>query len=149
MKTLEVTISIRALKEDDIPSVLFLEDTYLTDPSMCLRSSVDDVDKCIWSGLSIGIFCDNKLVAYCLCYDSDYSIGFIEKCFVSPDWRGRNLQHRLLELSMSIMRRRGLLNIYSMVSPDNVWSMRNFNNVGFKVFDKKEFEGYKRVILKW
>ncbi len=149
MATVEVTISVRTLNKDDIPSVLFLEDTYLTDPSMCLRSSVDNVDKCISSGLSIGIFCDNKLVAYCLCYDSDYSVGFVEKCFVLPEWRGRNFQLHLLKLSISRMICGGVVNIYSMVSPDNVWSMRNFNKIGFKDFDKKEFEGYKRVILIW
>lgn len=149
MATLEVTISLKVLKQDDIPIVLFMENTYLTEPSICLRSSVECVDKCISSGLSIGIFCDKKLIAYCLCYDSDYSVGFVEKCFVHPYWRGRNMQRQLLELSISRMMYGGIVNIYSMVSPDNVWSMRNFRMVGFKDFCKKEFEGYKRVILKY
>lgn len=141
-------IDFRVLRQGDLQKVLSLEREHLCDPAECLRSARQDVVKSLRAGLSYGAFLNGELIAYNLCYDNEYRIAFIEKCFVHPNHRGHGLQSSLLMMNMSAMRQKGIINAFAMASPNNVWSLRNFRARGFETVGEIEFQGYKRLILR-
>lgn len=98
--------------------------------------------------MSFGAFLNDVPIAYNLCYGNEYCIGFVEKCFVHPSYRGRGLQSTLLMMNMAAMMNRGIIAAYALTSPNNPWSLRNFKARGFEVVGKTEIEGYKRLILR-
>ena len=141
-------LEFRELHIDDISVILLSEQEYLNDPNTCLRSTREDIVKSIHSGMSFGAFINGQLIAYSLCYYNEYRICFIEKCFVHPAYRGNGLQSSLLMMNMATMRNKGIINAYTMASPSNVWSIRNFKERGFNVVGKTEIDGYKRLVLR-
>lgn len=147
---MEITaqLEVRELRISDLSGILLSEQEHLTDPNICLRSSREDIAKSLHSGLSFGAFLNNTPIAYNLCYGNEYCIGFVEKCFVHPSYRGRGLQSTLLMMNMAAMMNRGIIAAYALTSPDNPWSLRNFKARGFEVVGKTEIEGHKRLILK-
>lgn len=147
---MEITaqLEVRELRISDLSEILLSEQDHLTDPNICLRSSREDIAKSLHSGLSFGAFLNNTPIAYNLCYGNEYCIGFVEKCFVHPTYRGRGLQSTLLMMNMAAMMNRGIIAAYALTSPDNPWSLRNFKARGFEVVGKTEIEGHKRLVLK-
>lgn len=147
---MEITaqLKVRELRIGDLSGILLSEQEHLTDPNICLRSSREDIAKSLHSGLSFGAFLNNTPIAYNLCYGNEYRIGFVEKCFVHPSYRGRGLQSTLLMMNMAAMMNQGIIAAYALASPDNPWSLRNFKARGFEVVGKTEIEGHKRLILK-
>lgn len=141
-------IDFRVLRRGDLQKVLSSEREHLCDPAECLRSTRQDVVKSLRAGLSYGAFLNGELIAYNLCYDNEYRIAFVEKCFVHPNHRGHGLQSSLLMMNMSAMRKKGIINAFAMASPNNVCSLRNFRARGFETVGEIEFQGYKRLILR-
>lgn len=139
---------LTCLLTKDLPRIVALEREHLQDPGICFRSSKSDILKSLQSGVSIGAFTDLKLIAYTLCYYNEYRIAFVEKCFVHPAYRGRGLQASMLDSAMNAMREDGVISTYTMASPSNVWSLRNFKARGFEVVGRTEIYGHKRLILK-
>ena len=147
---MEITaqLEIRELRISDLSGILLSEQEHLTDPNICLRSSREDIAKSLHSGLSFGAFLNNTPIAYNLFYGNEYCIGFVEKCFVHPTYRGRGIQSTLLMMNMAAMMNRGIIAAYALTSPDNPWSLRNFKARGFEIVGKTEIEGHKRLVLK-
>lgn len=145
---LNANIESRALRRSDLQKVLYSEREHLCNPTECLRSTRQDVVKSLRSGMSYGAFLNGELIAYNLCYDNEYRIAFVDKCFVHPNHRGHGLQSTLLMMNMAAMRQKGIINAFAMASPNNVWSLRNFRARGFEVVGEIEFEGHKRLILR-
>lgn len=141
-------IEIRTLRRCHLQKVLSSERVHLCEPSECLRSTRQDVIKSLRSGMSYGAFLKDELIAYNLCFDNEYRIAFVEKCFVHPSYRGNGLQSSLLMKSLAAMRQKGIINAFAMASPTNVWSLRNFRSRGFESVGEIEFQGYKRLILR-
>lgn len=141
-------LEFRRLRTDDISGILLSEQKHLTDPNTCLRSGKEDVVKSLHSGMSFGVFLNDVPIAYNLCYGNEYCIGFVEKCFVHPSYRGRGIQSTLLKMSMVAMINQGIIAVYALTSPNNTWSLRNFKARGFEVVGKTEIDGYKRLILR-
>lgn len=146
---LTAKIEFTMLRLSHLQKVLSSERVHLFEPSECLRSTRKDVVKSLRSGMSYGAFLNDELIAYNLCYNNEYCIAFVEKCFVHPNHRGHGLQSTLLMMSMDAMRRNGIINAFAMTSPNNIWSLRNFRARGFDTVGEVEFQGYKRLILKY
>lgn len=143
-----IQVEFRALRRNDLPEIVAVEKEYLTDPNTCLRSAREDIVKSLHSGMSFGAFLNNVPIAYNLCYGNEYCIGFIEKCFVHPSYRGLGFQSTLLMMNMAAMMNQGIITAYALTSPNNPWSLRNFKARGFEVIGKTEIEGHKRLILR-
>lgn len=147
---MEITaqLELRELRISDLSGILLSEREHLTDPNICLQSVREDIVKSLHSGLSFGAFLNDMPIAYNLSYCNEYCIGFVEKCFVHPSYRGRGLQSTLLMATLAAMMNRGIIAAYALASPDNPWSLRNFKARGFEVVGKTEIDGHKRLILK-
>lgn len=134
--------------ESLIDHILNLEEEYVHDSELCIKSDYAEITKCLNSGCSFGLFDAGKLVGFSLCYYSDYCTGYIEKTFVRPEYRGKKYQRKMTERNLSALKAIGVDEIYSMVSPNNIASAKSLFSLGFK--EKKEviFNGVIRLILK-
>lgn len=139
-------VDIRILSQKDLECILNYEET-LNDCNTCFKSREGVVSKCIDSGFSIGIFVDNTLSAYTLSYSNEYGINYIEKCFVSPEYRGQGWQVTMLLKHNELVKSIGTKFIFSMASPSNWVSIRSFKQVGFKEAYPTSVGGYNRIVF--
>lgn len=139
-------VDVRILSKKDLRSVLDFEDT-LNDFNICFKSRGEVLHKCICSGLSVGIFVDNTLSAYLLSYSNEYGVNYIDKCFVSPEYRGHGWQKTILLKHNDLVRAIGVKLILSMASPSNFASIHSFKQVGFKEAYHTSVSGYDRIVL--
>lgn len=139
---------VRALSITDLASVMELEKTQ-DEPRLCCRSEYKDILKSVTSGCSYGLYYKNSLVAYSLCYVTDYGTAYIDKCFVHSKHRGHSYQRLLLQHNIKSLLSNGVCEIYAMTSPNNIASLKSFTSVGFSVMRDAKFSGYERYILKW
>ena len=117
---------------------------------VCMASTEEEVYKSLISACSCGVVSDGVLLAYSLAYYNEYGVGFIEKCFVEEDLRGFGLQKDMVKDNLKKLISLGKVSdVYAMCSPKNKKSLHNFQSVGFKVMRETEFNGEKRLILKW
>lgn len=121
----------------------------LNDPMLCIRSDEEVISECLNSGYSLGAYNGEVLVAFSLFYYNEYGCGFVEKCFVSPTYRGRSLQSRLLNSQMSMIGGLNLHSVYALCSEDNYASMKSFARSGYEVLKRTMLEGYPRAILRY
>lgn len=128
--------------------VMEIERQYVTDEEMCIRSDEQDIAKCLSSGCSFGVFVDGEIVAFSLCYHSDYCTGYVDKCFVMPEYRGRRLQCAMLERNIEALSCCGVDEVFAMVSPKNMASFKSFSRVGFKEKKRMFFSDVERLLLK-
>ncbi|MCM1320888.1 MAG: GNAT family N-acetyltransferase [Bacteroides sp.] len=71
-----------------------------------------------------------------------------ELAVVHPEWRGNGLQKMLLERCLDYQRRRGFSIAAAVTAPDNIFSRRNIESLGFSEFCRKEkYGGYYRSVL--
>lgn len=134
--------------EDIINTITDIEESSLSDFEQCMKSEREDISKSLQSGCSYGVFSNGYLVAYSLCYKSDYGTGYVEKCFVSPSHRGRGYQRKMLQKNIRALVENGVYNIYTMVSPSNPVSQKNFESVGFRVEKEIKYNGLFRYIMR-
>lgn len=122
----------------------------------------DDLNK---DGVIIGVFNDeDKLVAYRyasfpgledrnLAYDFDFPVELEKVCqlettIVHPDYRGNNLQDRLVKIMIKIAKDRGYTDLTCTVSPFNYYSINNIMKSGLKVRAlKKKYKDLLRFVL--
>lgn len=116
-------------------------------------------------GVILGVFNDeNSLVAYRyasfpgledrnLAYDFDIPIELEKVCqlettIVHPDYRGNNLQDRLVKIMVGIARDRGYTDLTCTVSPYNYHSLNNIMKNGLKVRAlKSKYQDLIRFVL--
>lgn len=134
--------------EELLSEILGIEEAHITDKKLCLRSLEQDIIKCLCSNCSCGVFQNGKLVAFSLCYHSDYCTGYVEKCFVLPEFRGHGLQKMMLEYNLAALVDKYVDEVFTMVSSANIASKRSFESVGFNVKKSVVFEGVERIIMK-
>lgn len=144
------SIEVKSLEfcEELLMKIIGIEDESIRDERLCLKSTKEEIKKCLLSGCSYGLYDKNELVAFSLCYYSDYCTGYIDKCFVSPEYRGNGIQKLLLKNNISSLLERGVDEIYAMASPINIPSLKSFESVGFYVKKELEFYGNYRYLLK-
>ena len=142
-------ISIRILNEDDLDSILSIEDHLNISRELCLPSSKEEIEKCLSSECSCGVVLNGEIVAYSLCYYTEYCTGYIEKCYVDSSYRGHGFQRTLIEYNIGNLVSHNVSDIYSMVSPLNQYSLDNFIKAGFVHRNSTICEGHRRMILKF
>lgn len=69
--------------------------------------------------------------------------------FVNPKYRGNKLQAQMLEYLDIYSKKLGYNFVASTIHPDNIYSINNLINDGFKYIDTKEFSrGIRNIYLK-
>jgi L-amino acid N-acyltransferase YncA len=144
-----VDIAIRPLTGKDVKQIVAIEDTFLKNPMLCMTSDPLDVKNSCESGYSHAMTINDEIIAYVLCYANEYDVAFVDKVFVKPKHRGRKLQNTLLMATLAELLKHHIRDIYSMVSPTNNASLRNFEAAGFKISHKTECNGFPRKVLKY
>lgn len=125
------------------------EELYLANPSTCLRSDRAIILEYLQAGNCFGFIEDGELVSFVLFSINEYLVGFVEKCFVLPNFRGRGLSKLMLSEVVKIATGCHCISIYAMCSPANKLSLNSFRGAGFCVAAKAICEGQSRVILKY
>lgn len=125
----------------------------LDDPKMCAKSTKEDVYESLACGCSYGAFeCvdgEFRLIAYSLAYPTEYGTGYVDKCFVREDYRGKGLQKRMLECNLSALCAHNVAEVFAMASTENIVSIKNFESIGFNIVRDTKLGRYDRYILKW
>lgn len=137
------------LSEQYMDKVIQIETAGFGDDASCFSSDISDIVKSIKSGCSSCVVSDGELLGYSLAYCDEYGVGYVEKCFVKEDIRGFGLQKELVKDNLKRLVTKGVSEVYSMCSPTNKASLKNFVSVGFRIMREIEFQGEKRLILKW
>jgi len=147
--SLEYKMRVKSLSMSDIGEIDSMERTLLSNPDMCFASEPEDIVKCLQSGCSYGMFVNDKLIAYSLAYFTEYGTGYVDKCFVHPDYRGNGFQYILLNSNIAKLVLNGVQEIFAMTSPNNEASIKSFTNAGFSFKRDTKYKGIGRLILKW
>lgn len=134
------------LDETNLLDIMEYEKT-LDNHEICMKSSNEDIRKCINSESSVGVLHEGELVAYSLCYKNEYGISYIEKCFVSDKYRGGGLQEQMINYNLLLLKEDYSFVVYSMVSPYNLASTKNFKKCGFSFIKSIKVGGLSRNIL--
>ena len=68
---------------------------------------------------------------------------------VNPNYRGNKLQFQMLEYLDNYVKKLGYKYVAGTIHPDNIFSINNLVNDGFKYIDTKEFSrGIRNIYLK-
>ena len=75
-------------------------------------------------------------------------VAHIESVAVLPEFRGYKLQKRLLETAEKIEKEKNIKYLMATVHPDNIYSMKNFEEEEFLcLLETKKYGGLRRNIL--
>lgn len=139
-------MDILILDPIDVDRIIELEET-LSNESLCYKSHKSRIVESINSNCSTGAFANGLLVAYSLCYNTEYGTAYVEKCFVHEDYRGLGLQVEMLLKNISLCEAKGVTIFHTMAAPNNFISIRSFEKVGFVKSRTINFGKYERTIL--
>lgn len=120
----------------------------MEDEKLCMRSTNADIDKSIESKCSVGVLYEGRLIAYSLCYFNEYGVSFIDKSFVLEKFRGLGIQRMMMDKNISLLKDKGSFVCYSMVSPENIASLKNLEKCGFSITRKIIANNHERYCLK-
>jgi len=137
----------KLLSSNDFYVITDYERLHLCNKEECLQSSYGSIDRCLSSGCSIGYFMDQMLVGYTLANYTDFTVGYIEKSFVLPSFRGYQIQMNSTEQVLKLLADHGVKDVYTMVSPCNAVSISNLEKLGFKFLRKIMVNGVDRNIM--
>ena len=111
--------------------------------------------------LVLGIYDNQKLIAVsCQCLNGLFfgkpldnwmklegkKIACHEFVVVHPDYRGRGLQRRLMEVTTAKCKALGYDTIWCCVHPDNIYSRRNIEITGYSKIAEFTVDGWPRYI---
>ena len=116
------------------------------------------------SGFTIGVFDKEKIIAFLIVripnkesdnlgYDLDIKeldkIVHMESLGVHPNYRGENLQNKMIKFAEKKLSKTKYKYFTCTVSPKNTPSLTNFQSLGYEVeYKTKKYDGYQRYILK-
>ena len=122
----------RNLDISHLSKVMLIEMTLPDDGSLVLKSSTEEIKKCLRSGMSVGIFVDEELVSYSLCYGDEYSYAcYVEKCVTIDSHSGNGFQSETIGEVLELAKSKNYRVAVAMVSPLNSVSRYNFSKCGF------------------
>lgn len=105
--------------------------------------------------IAIGVYVKWKYEDHNYGYDLGISgedllkVGQIEATLVHENFRGNGLQKKICMELEEIARRRGDEIIAATVHPENIYSLKTFETLGYKVeLEKLKYGGLRRFILK-
>jgi len=96
-------------------------------------------------------FFDDKIEYDLSHYFANKKVATFDTVVVSPDFRGNKLHDKLLNFSIEEAKKRNYDIIAATISPDNIYSLKNFMRNGFDVLKIIEgdspYEGYRRYVM--
>ncbi len=168
MKYPDSEFEFRQCKESDLDQILFIQEEAfrnLDNTDLLRRNTPEMLTACLDEPhYTLGVFHQDKLIAFGILYDGLQSeenigndIGISEDnlsevinfklVIVLPDYRGNSLQKKIINHLSEKAVEKGKKIICATVSPDNVHSIRNFENAGFILHCvKTKYGGLKRNI---
>lgn len=137
----------------------------IENPDILRRNSQEILKECLEEPhYTVGAFFNGELAGFAVLYDGGHTkenigrdIGIEEDrldtvknmklVIVRPKYRGNNLQIKLTSFLENIAAENGAKIICATVSPYNIYSMRNFEALGYKLHScKMKYGGLKRNI---
>lgn len=115
-----------------LDEVVKIEQNLPDNESLVIKSTNDEIKKCLQSEMSVGIFVEGTLVSYSLCYGDDYShTCYVEKCVTLDSHCGKGFQSETISAVLEKAKEKGYIMAVAMVSPFNSVSLYNFGKCGF------------------
>lgn len=156
-------LTLRYLKKEDIPQILLFQDENTT-PDVYVKITEEEFLESVEKDYVIGAYNKNELVGFCLMIknrETERSLApdikeistrtaTFDAVVVSKNYRGHALQKRFINLSCEIARNFNPKPKFmaATVSPDNLFSKRNFLDSGFIIKDEKEkYGGNLRLVV--
>ncbi len=167
MKYSDNDFVFRRCTSDCISSICEIQEiafSMLDNPDILRRNSKEQLSECLEDPhYTIGAFHNDKLAAFAVLYDSiskeniGYDIGLnddqikfsanIKLVIVLPEYRGNGLQKKLISRLERIAKDRGKKILCATVSPNNIFSTKNFEHLGYQLHSCKfKYGGLKRNI---
>lgn len=150
---------------DDICKIQELAFQALTDSNLLRRNSKEVLQTCLEEPhYTLGVFHKEKLIAFAILYDggnTDENIGRdieipeeklssvvnFKLVIVLPEYRGNKLQQKLIYKLEEIAKENGKKIMCATISPLNSFSLKNFEDAGFKFHSQKiKYNNLKRCI---
>ncbi len=162
---MEKKFDFRMLEVADTTQILQLRNAIwdaLEDKTLFAQSSDFCISESLKNGFGFGVWQENKLVAciICRCQDGEYAELLqysgqqkektveLEDVFVNQQHRGQGLQKYLIQQAETYARKIDKSIILATVSPQNLFSIRNFENMGYDVVKScMIYENLERYIL--
>ena len=158
---------ISRLGESYLADLLALQENafeHLENPELLRRNSEDVFLDCLLNHYTLGVFYENKLIAFAILYfgkETSENIGYdldltgeevlkvanVKLIIVHSDHRGNGLQRRLIKELEKEAKRKKYKILACTVSPFNKYSIHNFLQSGFSLYKQKpKYNGLIRNI---
>lgn len=163
------TVEIARCTPADLDAVLTLQNTILAvlpDKEIFVPTDSEEIMRYLQSpNIVLGCFDGTQLIAYAsivlhglhhsnLGYDLHLPAEELPFCanfdtvIVHPDYRGNHLQKVLIQESEKMIKSVAIKKILTTVSPKNLFSLRNFQSMGYKIEARKiKYGGKDRYVL--
>jgi len=155
-----------ALEKKDFKKIIELQTKIvrtLKDDEIFQSDDINIINRCI-NGISLGCFISSRLVAYLLIFnplsiEESYSrfkdkslplnkIVHFETAIVDHDYRGQGLQYYMFKEAIDILKNRNFQYVYSLCSPENTPSIKNFHKLDMKdILCVRIFGDKRRVVF--
>ena len=164
IETKRGNLTLRELCEDELPLILDLQSEAAEgiDESIYVRVTSEELSEGFRKDIVTGIYDGERLVAFSLVItnrqgglwehlegECDYRELFtFDAVAVDREYRGLSLQKILIERALDRARESGICTVAATVSPDNPYSLANFEKTGFVTFKKiKAYGGIDRMLM--
>lgn len=137
----------------------------LENTNLLRRNTKEMLEKCLNDPhYTLGAFHNGNLVAFAILYDGQKTVenigldigidgdelnavANVKLVIVLPNYRGNGLQNKLVFQLEQIAKFKGKKLLCATVSPENIYSIKNFEKLGYKVNTQKEkYNGLVRNI---
>ena len=156
---------IRECNENDIDEILAVQDDafhHLDNPELLRKNSREMLVECLNKPhLTLGAYYNGELAAFSVLYypytaeenlaicleNFDYSgisNANYKLCIVKHAFIGNSLQYHLAVRLLEVARKSGVQVVCATASPNNIYSIRNIEKLGFKYNRTLEKYGYSR-----
>lgn len=168
MKIAAENFSFRRCTIDDLDAVCMLQEKafdVIKNPDILRRNSRDALASCLMEPhYTLGAFYGNELAAFLILFiggDTEENLGLdlgltdrelfltanMKLVIVSPKFRGNGLQCILIQKVEEIAKEEGFKTLCATISPQNIYSIKNFEACGFVYHsEKKKYGGLERDI---
>lgn len=162
---LDLVMLVRSLKTEDLQELLSLQ-TLVHDAiggdEMFVYTSAEECTDSLEKDICIGAFADGQMIAAAILVsnrDSDRNVGkkmsydplrsvTLDSIFIEAEFRGMGLQNYMIGLMLDLAEELGADYSFATVSPENIYSLRNFESQGFSVIYRgMMYEGVERFVM--
>lgn len=167
-KESKFSFTIKPCVEDELDRIVELQEiafAHIDNSDILRRNTPETFLKCLQPPhYTIGAYRNNELIAFAILYiggNTSENIGIdigaseselefianVKLIIVKPEFRGNSLQIQLVSELEKYAKDKGYKTLCATVSPDNLFSMRNFELMGYALHScKLKYDGLKRNI---